>query len=136
MRSVTPAGAPPGRGTSHADVRPVDVRPVDVCPVDVRPVDDCRWCGGPSAWVWSVVGDPGDVAPRRPDEDWPVCALCQGLTLAGDDAGVLDRYMTALTSRVAYPVAVDFLHDQGAATLAGWITRRASYRTLDRGAVR
>lgn len=125
MTSVTGEGAPPGGRTEDAREHAAQ-----------RPDGACRWCGGPAAWTWSVRRGSGSDAGSRGDAVWPVCAACQVLTLAGDDAGLLDRHMAALTARVGYPVAVDFLREQGAACLARWIVRRESFRALDHGALR
>ena len=98
-----------------------------------RPLPDavaaCRWCGRPAAWSWAVAGDASTGhGERLPDEECPVCADCQALTLAGDDAALLDRAMALLAGRVPYPYASAFVRERLAAMIAHWITRRTTCR--------
>jgi hypothetical protein len=88
----------------------------------------CRWCGRQAAWSWSL----GDDAAADPEgllgNECLVCEDCQALTLAGDDAALLDRVMAVLASRVPFPYASAFVREQEAARLAHWIARRSTFR--------
>jgi hypothetical protein len=89
----------------------------------------CRWCGEALAWVWSVGGDgPVDLDRWLAQDEVGVCSTCQALTLAGDDAALLDRFTMVMTAHVTYPVALDFLREQRAAWLAHWVLRRTTVR--------
>ncbi len=89
----------------------------------------CRWCEQPSAWVWSLGGAPAaELDGWAARDEVRVCPACQALTLAGDDAGVLDRFGAMLAARTTYPVAVEFLREQRAAWLAHWVLRRTTVR--------
>ena len=90
---------------------------------------ECRWCGAPAAWSWAFEGDGhADQDAWCLCDDWRVCADCQALTMAGDDAALLDRIVAVLDRRVAYPYAAAFVREQQAARLAHWITQRTTAR--------
>ena len=91
----------------------------------------CQWCGDAAAFVWSLGGEaPADLEGSHPRAEVEVCATCQWLTLAGDDAVLLGRYTTMLATLSTYPVAVDFLREQRAAWLADWVLRRTAVRAV------
>jgi hypothetical protein len=125
MRSVTGGPAYAGRTLGYR----VGAGPVGAPAAHRAAERTCRWCGLPSAWAWSLGGQqPGDLLTVDAGEV-QVCDTCQTLTVAGDDAALLERCMAALTAW-DYPVAVDFLREQHAAALARWVLRRTTVRGL------
>ena len=125
MRSVT--GGPAHAGGTWGSR--VGAGAVDAPVADRAAERTCRWCGLPPAWAWSLGGQqPGDLLACDAGEV-RVCDTCQALTVAGDDAALLERCMAALTAW-DYPVAVDFLREQHATALAQWVLRRTTVRVL------
>ena len=89
----------------------------------------CRWCARPAAWSWTLTADAAtEPGERLLGEECRVCEGCQALTLAGDDAALLDRATAVIAARVPFPYAAAFVREQEAARLAHWIARRTTFR--------